>query len=77
MKNAVFLDLTQCGFCKNRPFGVFLRSALRLLAINNAVSSLSILVTLMMDAILSSETSVLTRATQRHIQEDDILQSTF
>jgi hypothetical protein len=28
----------------------------------------------MMEAIRSSETSVLTRATQRHIPEDDVLQ---
>jgi hypothetical protein len=30
------------------------------------------LLTLMMDAILSSETSILTRATRRHIPEDGI-----
>jgi hypothetical protein len=34
-----------------------------------------ILVTLMMKAIRSSETSVLTRGTQRNIQEDNILHS--
>jgi hypothetical protein len=41
---------------------------------NVAPSSL-ILFTLMMEAILFSETSVLTRVTQRHISEDDVLHS--
>jgi hypothetical protein len=39
------------------------------------VTSLSILITLMMEAIRYSETSILTRATRRNILEDDILHS--
>jgi hypothetical protein len=39
----------------------------------NVVPSLLILVTLIMEVIRSSEMSVLIRATQRNIQEDNIL----
>jgi hypothetical protein len=54
---------------------VFIRSVLQLLVTDNVFPSLVILVTLIMEAIHSSETSVLTRVTQRYIPEDSILHS--
>jgi hypothetical protein len=47
---------------------------LRLLVTANVVLSSPILVTLMMKALLSPETSVLTRATRPHIPEEGSLQ---
>jgi hypothetical protein len=64
MKNAVFWNVTPCGSFKKR---LFLRSVLRLLVTASVVPSSPILVTLMTEALTTSETSVLTRATRRNI----------
>jgi hypothetical protein len=54
---------------------VFLRSVHRLLLTANVVPKPPILVTLITEAIRSSETLVLTRATRRNISDDGILHS--
>jgi hypothetical protein len=80
--------MTPCGFCKNRCFrrtfhlhqhgeknqrAGNVTSNKQLLVTAKVVPSSLIIFTLIMDAIHSTETLVLTRTTRRHIPEDGIL----
>jgi hypothetical protein len=76
MKNAVFCDMASFESCENLRFGRRYRLYLQgknQRARNNISSKNQLIHSAMMEAVSSSETSVLTRATRYHISEDGLL----
>jgi hypothetical protein len=70
MKNVVFWDVTPCGFCKQPKQAV---KNTKLVDSYHFFPTSPILVALMMVAICSFETSVLTQSKRHNIPEDGIL----